>query len=68
MVRAIGGVPHDSARIPNTAMGPHPLPDTAVWQLEAFVRSIDTLGATARGSRAQPVSFAYEELAAIRGG
>src|SRR5439155_1009687 len=39
--------------IPNTAMGPHPLPDTAVWQLEAFVRSIDTsgraLGAAARG-------------------
>src|SRR5437763_11337645 len=41
--------------IPNTTMGPHPLPDTAVWQLEAFVRSIDTsgstLGATAPGSR-----------------
>src|SRR5438876_940949 len=36
--------------IPNTTMGPHPLPDAAVWQLEAFVRSIDTSGATARGS------------------
>src|SRR5881396_252106 len=57
--------------IPNTTMGPHPLPDTAVWQLEAFVRSIDTsgstLGATARGSRgAASVPVPYEELAAIR--
>ncbi|HYT99793.1 MAG TPA: PQQ-binding-like beta-propeller repeat protein [Gemmatimonadales bacterium] len=57
--------------IPNTTMGPHPLPDTAVWQLEAFVRSIDssgsTLGATARGSRgAASVPVPYDELAAIR--
>jgi len=57
--------------IPNTTMGPHPLPDTAVWQLEAFVRSIDTsgstLGATARGSRgAARVPVPYDELAAIR--
>src|SRR5437773_763342 len=57
--------------IPNTTMGPHPVPDTAVWQLEAFVRSIDTsgstLGATARGSRgAASVPVPYDELAAIR--
>src|SRR5947208_6437040 len=57
--------------IPNTAMGPHPLPDTAVWQLEAFVRSIDTsgraLGAAARGPNgAVSVPVPYEELAAIR--
>ena len=57
--------------IPNTAMGPHPLPDTAVWQLEAFVRSIDTsgraLGAAARGPHgAASVPVPYEELAAIR--
>src|SRR5207249_2134656 len=57
--------------IPNTTMGPHPLPDTAVWQLEAFVRSIDTsgstLGATGRGSRgAASVPVPYDELAAIR--
>ncbi len=57
--------------IPNTTMGPHPLPDTAVWQLEAFVRSIDTsgstLGATAPGSRgAASVPVPYDELAAIR--
>src|SRR5436309_10439513 len=30
--------------IPNTTMGPHPLPDTAVCKLEAFVRSLDTSG------------------------
>src|SRR6184192_4641859 len=57
--------------IPNTTMGPHPLPDTAVWQLEAFVRSIDTsgraLGAAARGPHgAASVPVPYEELAAIR--
>ena len=57
--------------IPNTAMGPHPLPDTAVWQLEAFVRSIDTsgraLGAAAHGPNgAASVPVPYEELAAIR--
>src|SRR2546430_17607355 len=34
--------------IPNTTMGPHPLPNAAVWQLEDFVRSFDTSGATAR--------------------
>jgi alcohol dehydrogenase (cytochrome c) len=61
--------------IPNTAMGPHPLPDTAVWQLEAFIRSLDTSGSTplpplravARGPRdAASVPVPYAELAAIR--
>jgi alcohol dehydrogenase (cytochrome c) len=59
--------------IPNTPMGPHPLPDAAVWQLEAFVRAIDTSGnappsaAVARGPRgAVSVPVSYDELATIR--
>jgi alcohol dehydrogenase (cytochrome c) len=59
--------------IPNTPMGPHPLPDAAVWQLEAFVRAIDTSGsaapspsgAVATGPRGT-ASVPYDELAAIR--
>ncbi|HEV8380334.1 MAG TPA: PQQ-binding-like beta-propeller repeat protein [Gemmatimonadales bacterium] len=57
--------------IPNTAMGPHPLPETALWQVVAFVRSLDRGGtASATGGRSASgslaVSVPYEELAAIR--
>ncbi|HVH68414.1 MAG TPA: PQQ-binding-like beta-propeller repeat protein [Gemmatimonadales bacterium] len=57
--------------IPHTAMPPHPLPDAAIWQLAAFVRSLDsahaalaTPGNTPRAS--PPVDVPYEELAVTR--
>jgi alcohol dehydrogenase (cytochrome c) len=57
--------------IPNTAMSPRPLPERELWQLVAFVRSIDTsrsaLGAVGRSpSGSVSVNVPYDELAAIR--
>jgi len=57
--------------IPNTAMTPHPLPEKEVWQVVAFVRSIDTsgsaVGAVGRSPRGSvSVNVPYPELAAIR--
>ena len=57
--------------VPNTAMRPHPLPETELWQVVAFVRSLNssdsTSGAVSRGpDRSISVSVPYEELAATR--
>jgi alcohol dehydrogenase (cytochrome c) len=57
--------------IANTAMRPHPLPETALWQLVAFVRSLDAAGrASGAVGRGAPgplsVHVPYDELAAIR--
>ena len=57
--------------VPNTAMGPHPLPETALWQVVAFVRSRDRGGtASAAGGRGPTDSLSvrvpYDEVAAMR--
>src|SRR5207249_12093468 len=57
--------------IPNTAMGPHPLPDTELWQVVAFVRSLDRGGRASASARNDSgssvrVNVSYAELAAIR--
>jgi len=57
--------------VPNTAMRPHPLPETELWQVVAFLRSINasdsTSGAVGRGaSRSVSVNVPYDELAATR--
>src|SRR2546422_807071 len=57
--------------VPNTAMSPHPLPETELWQLVAFLRSINssdsTSGVVGRGaSRPVSVNVRYDELAATR--
>jgi len=57
--------------IPNTAMGPHPLSDTELWQVVAFVRTLDRGStATAAGgsgpSGSRKVNVPYDELAALR--
>jgi alcohol dehydrogenase (cytochrome c) len=45
--------------VPNTAMPPHPLPSLQLWQLVAFVRSIDTerSGASAAAGPKMPEIF-----------
>jgi alcohol dehydrogenase (cytochrome c) len=57
--------------IRNTAMRPHPLPETALWQVVAFVRALDAAGsasgAVERGpSGSLSVNVPYDELAAMR--
>ncbi len=57
--------------VPNTAMSPHPLPETELWQLVAFLRSINssdsTSGVVGSGaSRPVSVNVRYDELAATR--
>ena len=57
--------------IPNTAMRPHPLPETELWQVVAFLRSINspdsTSGAVGHGAgRSLDVNVSYDELAATR--
>ena len=57
--------------VPNTAMRPHPLPETELWQVVAFLRSLNssdsTSGLAGRGaSRSISVNVPYDELAATR--
>jgi alcohol dehydrogenase (cytochrome c) len=57
--------------ISNTAMGPHPLSETELWQVVAFVRSLDRggTGPTAGGhspTSSLNVRVSYDELAALR--
>ena len=57
--------------IPNTPMGPHPLRDTELWQVVAFVRSLDTAGQAVGSLRRAPsesvnLNVPYDDLAAIR--
>ena len=57
--------------IANTAMRPHPLPETELWQVVAFLRSINsrdsTSGAVGHGAgRSLGVNVSYDELAATR--
>src|SRR5947199_2545932 len=57
--------------VPNTAMSPHPLPETGLWQVVAFLRSINSSdspsGALGHGAgRSLSVNVTYEELAATR--
>src|SRR2546427_8686076 len=57
--------------IPDTAMRPHPLPETEVLQVVAFLRSINspdsTSGAVGHGAgRSLGVNVSYDELAATR--
>src|SRR5438128_3752924 len=58
--------------VPNTAMSPHPLPETGLWQVVAFLRSINspdsTSGAVGRGAgRSLSVNVPSDELAAATG-
>src|SRR3989454_7325489 len=51
--------------VPNTAMRPHPLPETELWQVVAFLRSINspdsTSGAVGHGAgRSLGVNVSYE--------
>jgi len=59
--------------VPNTAMRPHPLPETELWQVVAFLRSInapDSASGAGGGARSASgsvsVNVPYDELAAIR--
>lgn len=57
--------------VPNTLMRPHPLPERELWQVVAFLRSINApdsgSGAVDRASgRAVNVNVPYDELAATR--
>src|SRR3989475_4839491 len=57
--------------VPNTAMSPHPFPETELWQVVAFLRSINspdsTSGAVGHGAgRSLGVNVSYDELAATR--
>ncbi len=57
--------------VPNTLMRPHPLPERQLWQVVAFLRSINApdsgSGAVDRASgRAVNVNVPYDELAATR--
>lgn len=57
--------------IPKTAMRPHPLPETELWQVVAFLRSINSPDSAAgaierRASRSVSVNVPYDELAATR--
>src|SRR5947207_7791442 len=54
-----------------SAMRPHPLPETELWQVVAFLRSINspdsTSGAVGHGAgRSLDVNVSYDELAATR--
>ena len=57
--------------VPSTAMRPHPLPETELWQVVAFLRSLtasdSSSGADGRGAgRSLGVNVSYDELAATR--
>ncbi|PYO98733.1 MAG: hypothetical protein DMD61_09135 [Gemmatimonadetes bacterium] len=57
--------------VPNTAMRAHPLPETELWQVVAFLRSLNasdsSSGAIGRGAgRSVSVNVPYDELAATR--
>jgi len=57
--------------VPSTAMRPHPLPETELWQVVAFLRSLtasdSNSGADGHGAgRSLSVNVPYDELAATR--
>lgn len=51
--------------VPNTGMAPHPLPSDQLWQLVAFLRSIDTHARSEDGSEGRAEIFvSSDEIAA----
>lgn len=55
--------------VPKTAMAPHPLPASELWELAAYIRSLNAGGATAEAiepveNRLASVALPYEELRA----